>query len=876
MSDTPAPAAFLALRTALADRYTLERELGAGGMATVYLVRDRKHDRQLALKVLRPELAAVIGAQRFLQEIRTTAHLQHPHILGLLDSGETEHQLWYVMPFVEGESLRDRMNRDRQLPVSEAVRLVTEVASALDYAHRHGVIHRDIKPENILLHDGRALVADFGIALAASRAGGTRMTETGMSLGTPQYMSPEQAMGEQEITPRSDVYALGVVLYELLSGEPPFTGPTAQAIVGKVLTGEPASLRAQRKTVPPHIEAAVRQALEKLPADRFASAADFAVALGNPAFTHAAVATDAPAVRRIHASARLPWVLFVAALGVIAFDQLRPRAAPARLPVQRFDMLLPQNAQWVGDIISVLALSPDGALLAYNGQDSSGHRRLFLRPMDQLDPIPVAGSENGQFPFFSPDGRWLGFRVGDRIVKSPVSGGTAETVCETSGGAMATWLENNTVVATDSAGLRQCDPAGRVTTLLAAEPGETLLLPHGLPEDRGVVLTIQRGSTNRLAVFDLRSKVLKSLDVRGSDPRYVETGHLVYAGSDGLVRAVRFDLERLTTSGPPLLVPDAVGVDFGVAMMGLSRGGTMVLAPRSTGQRALEVVDRTGRAERLSARIGELSDPRFSPDGRRIAFSLGTSIWLFDRGQGSLTPVSSDSSASRPVWSPDGLRLAYIRQTGRMTDLRLVKADGSTAPLSVPAPRDFEPWEVTFTPDGRSAVVRTVERSGSRDIWLVPLDSSRPPVPLLQNSANEVAPAVSPDGRWMAYVSNESGRAEVYVRDFPGMGGRVAVSLDGGTEPVWSPRGGELFYRSGATLIAAEVRGGSSFEILRRTPLFTNAAYEVDLTHRVYDVAPDGHHFVMVRQLGGAGHLTVTLHQFQHLGEGTSSGRSRR
>ena len=227
------------LTDALADRYRLERELGQGGMATVYLAQDLRHDRRVAVKVLRPELAAVIGAERFLSEIKTTANLQHPHILPLFDSGEADGFLFYVMPFVEGETVRDRMNREKQLPVADAVRIATEVAAALDYAHRHNVIHRDIKPENILLHDGRALVADFGIALAASKAGGTRMTETGMSLGTPHYMSPEQAMGEREITARSDVYALGCVLYEMLTGDPPFTGSTAQAIVARVVTESP-------------------------------------------------------------------------------------------------------------------------------------------------------------------------------------------------------------------------------------------------------------------------------------------------------------------------------------------------------------------------------------------------------------------------------------------------------------------------------------------------------------------------------------------------------------------------------------------------------------------------------------------------------------
>src|SRR6476660_4974396 len=264
---------------ALSGHYRLEDEIGAGGMATVWLAQDLRHDRKVAVKVLRPELAAVIGAERFLAEIKTTANLQHPHILPLHDSGEAGGTVFYVMPFVEGESLRDRLTRERQLPIADAVRIATEVASALDYAHRHGVVHRDIKPENILLHDGQALVADFGIALAVSSAGGTRMTETGMSLGTPHYMSPEQAMGERAITPRSDVYALGAITYEMLIGDPPFTGSTAQAIVAKVMTERPAPLQRQRERVPDAVEDAVLTALEKLPADRFATAAEFAAAL---------------------------------------------------------------------------------------------------------------------------------------------------------------------------------------------------------------------------------------------------------------------------------------------------------------------------------------------------------------------------------------------------------------------------------------------------------------------------------------------------------------------------------------------------------------------------------------------------------------------
>lgn len=274
------------LTAALGHSYRIERELGVGGMATVYLAHDLKHDRQVAIKVLRPELAAVIGAARFLVEIKTTAQLQHPHIMPLFDSGVADSFLFYVMPFIAGESLRDRLTRERQLPIVDALHIASEVAGALDYAHRHGVIHRDIKPENILLHDGSALVTDFGIALAASKVG-TRMTETGLSLGTPRYMSPEQALGEREITVRSDVYALGCVTYEMLSGEPPFSGPTAQAIVAKIMSADPPDLLTLRKTIPPHVADAVAGSLQKLPADRFATAAEFAVALRSEAVPRA-------------------------------------------------------------------------------------------------------------------------------------------------------------------------------------------------------------------------------------------------------------------------------------------------------------------------------------------------------------------------------------------------------------------------------------------------------------------------------------------------------------------------------------------------------------------------------------------------------------
>ena len=283
--------AVIRLNAALEGRYEIERELGEGGMATVYLAKDLKHNRNVALKVLKPELAAVVGAERFLAEIETTANLQHPHILPLFDSGETDSFLFYVMPYVEGETLRERIERDKQLPVDEAVRIATSVASALQHAHDRGVIHRDIKPGNILIQDGQPVVADFGIALAVGAAGGARLTETGLSVGTPYYMSPEQATGDQGVGPPSDTYALAAVLYELLTGEPPYVGTTAQAVLGRIIQGAPVSATEIRKSVPPNVDAAIRKALEKLPADRFTGAADFAKALTDPGFRHGELST---------------------------------------------------------------------------------------------------------------------------------------------------------------------------------------------------------------------------------------------------------------------------------------------------------------------------------------------------------------------------------------------------------------------------------------------------------------------------------------------------------------------------------------------------------------------------------------------------------
>ncbi|MDQ6716831.1 MAG: serine/threonine protein kinase, partial [Gemmatimonadota bacterium] len=420
------------LRAALSGRYDVEKEIGAGGMATVYIARDVKHDRDVAIKVLHPDLGAALGSERFLSEIKTTAKLQHPHILPLLDSGEADGLLYYAMPVVTGESLRLRIEREGQLSIAESVRIAKEVASALDYAHRHGVIHRDIKPENILLHDGQAIVGDFGIALAVSAAGGSRMTQTGLSLGTPQYMSPEQAMGERAVDARSDIYSLGAVTYEMLTGDPPFTGSNVQAIVSKIMTQRPTPIVAVRDTVPETVENAVMIALAKLPADRFATAAEFATALTTAATAYTQSTRDAPRSghgrRTIDVIAHrigIPAIAVALVASALAlWGWMRPQ--PQRQTVR---YVLPfDSSQALNGFGSRIALSPDGMTLVFAGGTDA---KLFVRRRNELTATPLPGTEGARAPFFSPDGKTVGYSTAEYALKTiSLQGGAPITITD--------------------------------------------------------------------------------------------------------------------------------------------------------------------------------------------------------------------------------------------------------------------------------------------------------------------------------------------------------------------------------------------------------------------------------------------------------------
>ena len=870
------------LTAALADRYRVERELGAGGMATVYLAHDLRHDRDVAIKVLHPDLGVALGSERFLSEIRTTARLQHPHILPLLDSGEADGLLYYVMPVVTGETLRAYLERVQQLPIPEAVRLAREVASALDYAHRQNVVHRDIKPENILLHDGSALVADFGIALAVQSAGGQRMTQTGLSLGTPQYMSPEQAMGEKHIDARADVYALGAMTYEMLTGDAPFTGTTVQAIVAKVLSAEPERPSLVRKTIPPHIEAAVLTALAKLPADRFATAAEFSAALGNAGYE----ATTSGGQRVPQASrgnrSLLPIlsVIAVAAMGVAAWGWLRP---PLTASVLRYQMPLPAVLTGVAAEDPVPLPSPDGSFFVFTGPRSGrvAGAQLWLKRRENRSATPISGTVGAEAFTVSPDGAWIAYVLGTKVVKVPVGGGAPVTLvpAEATRAFGLAWLDDGTIAYTSTRGglsiAKVPASGGTSTPLWAGEAGRSAVLaPIG-----GTHAVLFYRCVSTLYACDVWAGDLESGKHHVVLPgvtwaRYAESGHLVYA-QDGRLMAVGFDRDALKVRGQPVALADSI--TRGNLPFELSRSGTLVTREQGTvGADAFEMVwvDRTGNTmpvdtawkfdvTRYSADHGWA----LSPDGSRLAIGLSTDagddVWIKQLPHGALARISFDAAPDmRPHWTRDGRFVSFLSaRAGQGVFLHRADGLGKDSLL-----RSGLIDESLLSPDGAWLILRSGSNgsvAGGRDIYAVRTGADTTRLPLIVTPFDEEAIAVSPDGRWIAYQSDETGRTEIFVRSFPDASTfKHQVSNGGGMAPLWSRDGRELFFVSVvADMMTARVTAGSPIAIAAPVPLFHIANDLLRVEYAFYtpwDVAADGR-FIMARARRGDAASATTV-----------------
>jgi len=845
------PEAIERLTAALADRYTIERELGSGGMATVYLAQDLKHDRKVALKVLRPELAAVLGAERFVQEIKTTAALQHPHILPLFDSGEAEGFLYYVMPFIEGETLREKLNRETQLTIEEAVRITTDVADALDYAHQQGVIHRDIKPENILLHNGRPMVVDFGIALAVSAAAGGRMTETGLSLGTPHYMSPEQATAEKELTPRSDIYSLASVLYEMLTGAPPHLGGSAQQIIMKIVTETPAPVTKMRRSVPPNVAAAVVKGLEKLPADRFQSAGDLAHALGDPSF---ATTPSTPVGQITGKKAYLPWGLLAAALVALLYVVgSRPSSGPApEAPLVRATLDLAANQVITGPY---LAISSDGRSIALQGSDD-GVQQILVRSLADEAFAPVPNTDGGSSPFLSPDGTQLAFRGGGALRQVPTQGGPVTVIDGDADQANGYWNSDGTLYYPTSykSGIWRKSPGGASEMLTRPDSAELAHWhPQLLPDGRHVLFTAFRTPIDSAAIAVVDQKTSERRTVlRGAvHGRYVQTGHLLYARANTIF-AIAFDPKALATRGQPFAVVEDVAMSHpeGLATFAVSDNGVAVYVRASEYDAPSDLVwvDRQGNATPAVPERAAWAGPALSPSGRSIAVAVtrpgeASDVWVLDPARGARSPLTVGGGADfQPLWTPDGERVIYATETP-VFSLFWRRADGSAAPQPLVV-EPFDNYPFSFTADGSRLLFESVTLPES-SIKSVALDGSGSVETIQAPATGDLAsPQLSPDGRLLAFTSEQSGREEVYVVSWPSMENRQTVSLDGGTEPRWTKSGRELVFRHGTAFLALTVDSKSS-ELGTPRVLFNAPIVDNEPSRTTYDVTADGERFIM-------------------------------
>ena len=877
------------LRTALAERYSIVREIGMGGMATVYLARDLRHDRDVALKLLKPELGAVLGPERFLSEIRVTAKLQHPNLLPLFDSGETEGQLWYVMPFVEGESLRARLERERQLPVREAVRIGAAIASALDYAHRHGVIHRDLKPENILLSEDQPLVADFGIALAVSKAGGERVTQTGLSLGTPQYMSPEQATGERGVDGRTDIYSLGAVIYEMLSGEPPHTGATVQAIIARVITDTPRSLRSSRASVPDHVDLAVAKALEKVPADRFDTAREFSEVLqGQKTITastpvafsagHAAGPRSVPWRR----GNRMPWIvtgattmIAIAAVG-FAMNEARRRASGADAEPVTFTVLPAENERVQPNTVSI---SADGRRLVYVGLNQGGSR-LYVRNLSDVDTRPVPGTERAEEPFFSPDGKWLAFFSNGELKRIPVNGGSPLTIATDLVARPSLWTADNRIIIPTQAVTRRRSglsevpsTGGAVKPMVVSDTsnGENLTIPVSFDDSKIILFdSFGPGSTedDKLAIGSLGSPEYTVLDFLAVKPLGYFDGYIIcirWDGDQGTIVAVPADVRAKKITGDPITLQERVTAGYGAS---LSKNGTLAFV---TGGFSAQLVteDRRGKVDTLLSEHRDYQNPRYSPDGTRIAFAhsgtITAEVSVYDVPGKTLSRLTTGSGRS-PEWYADGKRILFSRPTTNSAGLLWQLADGSALPeaLQPKLPSGVGvPFDPVLSPDQTTIVFAAMAGSQRGNIYYFRPGLDDVVRPWVATRFDDFSPRFSPDGKWIAYVSDESGNFEVFVRPFPGPGPRVQVSSGSGTEPVWSRDGRRIYYRSGEKVIEADVNAGAAFSLGARRPAFSLTNYLPDNSSgSSYDVSPDGQRILFAQPTGSEAKLVVIQNWF--------------
>ena len=869
--------------------YRVQEKIGAGGMGEVYRALDTRLCRDVALKVL-PEAFARDAERmaRFEREAKVLASLNHPNIASIYGLEESNGARALVMELVEGPTFAERISQGR-ISLEEVLTFAKQIADGLEYAHERGIIHRDLKPSNVkLTPDSQVKLLDFGLAKALegettepelqdSPTLSAAATRTGVLLGTAAYMSPEQARGKR-VDRRADIWAFGCMLYEMLAGRAAFTGETTSDILASVIRAEP-DWSSLPGSVPPRIHELLRRCLQKDAKQRLRDIGDARIIIEE--VLSGSVASDtvpAGGLTRGLQHRGMGWAWLVAGLllgavgAVVIASYLRP--SPGEGPVSRFafGFPAPDNQPVASEGFPLrdfpaVAISRDGTKIAYVG--ARGHTtQIFLRRVDHLEPQPLPDSANATSPFFSPDGQWVGFFADGKLKKASVQGGEATTLCDAPINRNATWGPDSTITFAPTlfGGLMRVSAGGGSPEILTApdvSKGElTYRWPEILPGGKAVLFVIANAqdigsfSESKIVAMRLDTREKKILPILGTYPRYSPSGHLLFE-RDGRVFAVAFDPHRLEVTGQPVPVLDGVKTspNSGAADFAVSDTGSLVYLPENAyihdGQ--IVWVDRKKQVKELSAPARHYGSPHISPDGERIAVAIptgssGSDVWVYEIPHGTLTRLTFDEHSSAPIWSPDGKRIAFATTRPTGPAILVKPADGSGAEETLVAGESLILVPTSWSSDGKFLAYWAVGSATGRDIWIAPLTGERKPQPFLQTKFNEMQARFSPDSRWIAYQSEESGRYEVYVQPFPGPGGKWQISTNGGTTPVWAENGRELFYMSSGNFMSVSVTAQPTFSastprIVADYPPFLMGR----LSNGVYDVSADGQRFLFVR-----------------------------
>ncbi|HLL75094.1 MAG TPA: protein kinase [Pyrinomonadaceae bacterium] len=851
-------------------RYEIRSLLGEGGMGEVYLARDPKIGRDVAIKVLPAQFSAdAERLARFEQEACAAGALNHPNVLAVHDVGQHDGAPFVVSELLEGETLREKL-RGAPLPQRKAVDYASQIARGLAAAHERGIVHRDLKPENIFItSDGRAKILDFGLAKLMQGDGRQSQTEIptrrldtnpGAVMGTVGYMAPEQVRG-RKVDHRADIFSFGAVLYEMLTGRRAFRGESAADTLSAVLREDPPALSESNRNVAPALERLVLHCLEKDPAARFHSANDLAFALealsGATALSgEQATTTHAPAGRGVRRRELIAWGVAGAALLAAALALVLPplRRAPQEAPAAATRFLITQPGE--GDVAGAPVISPDGRRVVLVVRDAAGKQSLWLRPLDALDAHQLAGTEAGGLPFWSPDGRSIGFIAAGKLKKIDVSGGPAQTLSDaiSVGG---TWNREGVILFSRSAteGLYRIPAAGGtpepLTTLDKSRNEYIHAWPHFLPDGRHFLYVAGTSPREKSAIFlgSLDSKPPRMLLNAESSVAYAPPGYLLYA-REGTLVARPFDAAGLELTGEAVPVVKQIGFTLSNARahFSVSETGTLLYRPSAAAaDTQLVWFDRAGKQLDTVGAAGHYSDIRLSPDGKRVAFQRldtekgASDIWLIELARGTTSRLTFDpANDGDPVWSPDGGRIVFASMKEGMPNLYQKLSSGAGGEELLLKTEDAK-LANDWSPDGRHVLYNAVS-----DLWVLPLFGERRPEPFVRTDFQEASGRFSPDGRWIAYTSNESGRFEVYVQSFPASGGKWQVSNGGGGSPRWRRDGRELFYLSAdGKLMAVEVDGSSDkFEAGVPAPLFEPRVGAIS-GDSPYDVAADGRRFLV-------------------------------